>query len=625
MCGIAGAWGCDAHAAIQPMTRSMAHRGPDGEGFWQHPTLPLHLGHRRLSILDIAGGHQPMSCTAPDLTITYNGEIYNHQQLREILTGRGHRFSSSHSDTEILLRAYAEWGEQMVEHLNGMWAFCIVDTRKNICFLSRDRFGQKPLYYAHGPDWFAFASELRSLALHPQLDQSCSGTGLMKYLAYGYIPAPYTYYDSAKKLPAGNHLTYDLNTNEIQIKPYWSLRFEVDDSILKRDDAEVAEQFRELLDQAVRRRLVADVPVGTFLSGGIDSSAVSALAAQALNDRQADKLKTFSIAFQEPSFDESAYSHQVAASLDTDHTCETCSLEKSRELLPALIQQLDEPMGDPSLLPTYLVCRTASRHVKVALGGDGADELLNGYDPFKALTPARWYQRVVPAPLRGIVHSIIQQLPVSHRNMSLDFKLKRTLRGLKYRPELWAPLWMAPLDISELSALTGQSIEPEELYAEAIDAWHTGFKAEGWNTALSQFFVQCYLQDDILPKLDRSAMLHGLEPRSPFLDIDLVNFIRTLPEAYRSRGGTSKWILRQAMKKVLPSAILTRSKKGFGIPAGQWFRDGSMDFPSAAPAARLDSRVMRQLYSDHRAGRSDHRQCLWNLWLLHHWNPQNEL
>ncbi|MEM6884154.1 MAG: asparagine synthase (glutamine-hydrolyzing) [Verrucomicrobiota bacterium] len=617
MCGIAGTWGSSAGTSIQQVTRSLGHRGPDGEGFWQHPELPLHLGHRRLSIIDIDGGEQPMSCEEPALTISYNGEIYNHRELRATLESLGHRFRSSHSDTEVLLRAYAEWGPAMVNRLNGMWAFCIVDVAKNVCFLSRDRFGQKPLYYAGGKDWFAFASELKSLGLHPQVDTSCSETGLIKFLSYGYLPAPHTYYAGACKLPAGHHLQLNLTTGEMHIERYWSFTFEPEEP--GGDEQEVIAAFREYLNQAVQRRLLADVPVGTFLSGGIDSSTVSALATNALPS--GNRLKTFSIAFEEQSFDESSFANAIAKHLNSDHYCETCSLETSRELLPELIGKLDEPMGDPSLLPTYLVSGIAARQVKVALGGDGADELLSGYDPFRALAPARWY-RHIPGPMRDLVYSMIQQLPVSHRNMSLDFKLKRTLRGLQHQPELWAPVWMAPLAISDLSELTGKKLDPGDVFSEAVSAWHRGFAAGGWNAALSQYFIECYLQDDILPKVDRSAMLHSLEPRSPFLDIDLVNYIRKLPERYRYRNGTSKWILRQAAESLVPSDILQRPKKGFGIPVGQWFRDGSLNFPSVPPSPRLHSETMQQLHSDHRSGSTDQRQCLWNLWLLSHWNQE---
>ncbi|MEM6822295.1 MAG: asparagine synthase (glutamine-hydrolyzing), partial [Verrucomicrobiota bacterium] len=499
MCGIAGFFGEGTQATIDQMTDALAHRGPDGRGTWKHPKKPLYLGHRRLSIVDLEGGAQPMQTVHPRLVITYNGELYNHRELRQELTKAGHQFTSSHSDTEVILRAYAEWGPWMVDRFNGMWAFALYDFEKDRVLLSRDRFGQKPLFYHVGDYELIFASELKALMQSPRIDRSVSETGLIKYFSHGFIPAPHTYIKGANKLPAGHQLLFDIGTGEYEIQRYWEYQMEADPEHLQRSTSSLAQEFKELLQQSIQRRLVADVPVGCFLSGGIDSSTVSKLA---VDISGAEHMKTFSIGFRESSFDESRYAQTVADALRTDHLCEVLSLDQSKELLPKIIQQLDEPLGDPSLLPTYLVSKVARSKVKVVLGGDGADELFSGYDPFRALAPSRLYQSFIPQFLHSRIREVMELLPVSHRNMSLDFKIKRTLRGLSYPPHLWAPLWMSPLDLPLLEQLFGRSLEVEDVYSEAITAWNVGFRSKNWHDALTQFYVRLYLQDNILVKID---------------------------------------------------------------------------------------------------------------------------
>ena len=360
------------------------------------------------------------------------------------------------------------------------------------------------------------------------------------------------------------------------------------------------EELRARLDDAVRRRLVADVPVGVFLSGGIDSSAVTAFASRHV---PAGQLKTFCIGFEEASFDESAYARRVAELFKTDHHLETLSITKAHSLLPAIARRLDEPMGDSSLLPTYLLSQFTRTQVKVALGGDAGDELFAGYDPFVALRKAELYSKLVPRPCTGRSACSRPRMPVSHRYMSFDFRLKRTLRGLSYPPKLWLPVWTASLDAAELAELFGEPADLEDIFSEAIAAWEGCAQPDAVDRTL-QFFTKLYLQDDILVKVDRATMMHGLEARAPFLDIDFVNFARRIPSAWKYRHGQTKYILKKALEPVLPADVLYRKKQGFGVPIGAWFKNGQLSVGDA-PLAFLNNAFVQG--EARRAPRRPHR------------------
>lgn len=617
MCGICGFLGPGTETDLQRMTDALAHRGPDDAGYWHDAGRGVHLGQRRLAILDLAGGHQPMLDAEGDLVITFNGEIYNFAELRAELVGKGHRFLTDHSDTEVLLRGYREWGAGLPARLNGMWAFALYDRRTGRIFASRDRFGKKPFYYTLQHGVFAFASELTALRRHPALAADVSTRALQKYFGYGYIPAPLTIYEQIFKLPGGHSLWFDPAAGAVRLERYWEFVLApFTGSEIPRDPAaEWGEQIRTLLDAAVKRRLVADVPVGIFLSGGIDSSAVTALAARHV---PAGRLKTFSIGFEEASFDESAHAQRVATLFQTDHHTDRLSMDKARALLPEIIAKLDEPLGDSSLLPTYLLSRFTRQHVKVALGGDAGDELFAGYDPFQALHKAELYQKLVPRPVHQAIRLFAARLPVSHRNMSLDFKVKRTLRGLSHPPHLWLPVWMSSLAPEEMDQLFGARVDLEDVFSEAIAAWEGCAQSDAVSRTL-QFYTRLYLQDDILTKVDRATMMHGLEARAPFLDIDLVNFVRRIPADWKYRHGQTKYILKKALEPLLPADILYRKKKGFGVPIGAWFQSGRLA-PDPQPVAGLDAGFAARALADHRAGRADQRAFLWNHWLYQQWS-----
>lgn len=618
MCGIAGFIGFGGREVLERMTNALVHRGPDAAGFFIEEEKKIHFGHRRLAIVDLVDGTQPMATADDDLVIVFNGEIYNHSELRLELVAKGYRFQTDHSDTEVLLYAYREWGEGMLEKLNGMWAFAIFDRKDHSIFLARDRFGKKPLYYfqRHGDDGvFAFASELTALQRHPKAPHSKSTLALKKYFAYGYIPAPLSAIEGIFKLPAGHFGRLNLATGDWKIQRYWEYRLEPCQPDLPRDGGKAwGEELLERLDRAVKRRLMSDVPLGVFLSGGIDSSAVAALAARHL---PAGRLKTFSIGFTDPSFDELPYARQMAAHLGCAHHEEVLDLENAVRLLPGLLSRLDEPMADSSLLPTWLLSGFTRRHVTVALGGDGGDELFAGYDPFKALKAAELYSKFMPKALHPALSFLAAQLPVSHCNISVDFKIKRTLRGLSFPAPLWMPVWMGPLKIDEIDQFFGDKNDLEEIYSEAMEAWESaGVDADPVDRA-SQFFTRLYLQDDILAKVDRASMLHSLEARSPFLDMEVVDFARRLPHTVKLRGGVTKWILKKALEPLLPHDIIYRKKKGFGMPIGAWLRTGAI-IP-AEPTSVTARQFFHQRLQAHQSGKSDERLFLWAQQVLGYW------
>jgi asparagine synthase (glutamine-hydrolysing) len=603
VCGIAGYWGCGDRGVLAEMTERIAHRGPDAEGFFECAMSGVGLGHRRLSIIDLATGGQPMASGDGSLRVVFNGEIYNHRELRAELEAAGCHFASDHSDTEVLLHGYRMWGDDFVKRLNGMWAFAIWDSAKRRMFLSRDRFGKKPLFWFYQKGTLAFASELKALMRHPLSPRSISARARRKFFAHALIPAPHSLVEGIFKLPGGCNMVIDEGGTP-RVRRYWEFRLEPDSE--PRAEAELADELLEILDRAVARRLISDVPLGVFLSGGIDSTAVAALAA-----RHVDSIQTFCVGFNEPSFDESGYAAEAARAIGSVHRTEILDLAGARDLLPRLLAKVDEPQGDNSLLPTWLLSGFTRRHVTVALGGDGGDELFAGYDTFRGLAAAHAYERMVPRPMHAALRALAGCLPVSHSNLSLDFKIKRGMRGASYNPQLWNPIWLGALEPAEIAEYFGGTVDPEDVYSEAIGAWDACASTDLVDRTL-EFYTKIYLQDGILAKVDRASMLNSLEARSPFLDIEVADFARRLPSRHKLRGNTTKWILKRALRGVVPDSLIDRKKKGFGTPVGAWFREGVL-----APESR-DPFVTRRMDA-HRAGRSDERLFLWCQLSLEAW------
>ncbi len=611
MCGITGFVGDGDEQDLHAMMAALVHRGPDGECRFIDPDQRVFLGHLRLAIVDIEGGQQPMWNEDGRIGIIFNGEIYNHLELRSELVRQGHVFRSHHSDTEVLVHGYEQWGQELPGRLNGMFAFAIYDRRKQLLFLARDRFGEKPLYYALQKGLFAFASELRALVCHRKCNPQVDVRSLQKFFAHGFFPAPNTMLRDVFKLPGGSSLTFELETLAVRVNKYWQFKIQPDDSCLHMPEAELAAKLRQLLSQAVQRRLMSDVPLGVFLSGGIDSCAMLAMAA---NHSTSKQISTFTIGFKEPSYDESNYARRAAALFNSNHREEVIGVAEARELIPRVMHKIDEPLGDPSILPTYLLSALARRDVTVALSGDGGDELFAGYDPFAALGLANIVQRLVPKRLVAGCSRLADLLPISRANMSLDFKIRRGLSGLAYPSELWNPVWLAPLQTQQISDLFQQPVDVEDIYSEVLANWRNSECTNIGDKSL-EFYSNFYLQDNILPKSDRAAMLVSLEARAPFLDNDLVDFVRRLPYQLKYRRGNRKYLLKQSLAEILPPAILARPKKGFGIPVAEWLRE----LPISAERLPLhNSAWVQQRWREHRDNKADHRLFLWGCLGLQH-------
>jgi asparagine synthase (glutamine-hydrolysing) len=606
MCGLAGFIGEGTEDDVRAMTARLAHRGPDDEAFYADPDHRLHLGFKRLIILDGPHGAQPMHSTDGNLTIVFNGEIYNHRDLRVRLEALGHRFVTDHSDTEVLLHGYREWGEALPLHLHGMFAFALWDRERRRLFCARDRFGEKPFYYQARPGCFLFASEITALHAHSRGAEALSPAGVQKYFAYGYVPAPRTIYSHSRKLPPGGALVFEADRGEVKESCYWRFAITAEGDAPAHRIPALAEELRHLLDQAVRRRLEADVPLGVFLSGGLDSTAILALAAKT---RGAAGIDSFTIGFREPSYDESVFARRAAAAIGSRHYERIVDLDVARVEIPGLLGRLDEPFADPSLLPTHLLARFAREHVTVALSGDGGDELFAGYDPVLALAPSVLYQRFVPPPLHVLLRRGAGALPRGRGNMSLDFRLRRTLRGLSHRSALWNPVWLGPLDPAAFAACFDDPLPPELLFEEAIQAWEGSASRSPVDRTL-EFYTNFYLPEMILAKADRASMFASLESRAPFLDRDLVAFCQRLPHGYKLRGGQRKFLLKQALRGIVPDFVLARRKKGFGIPLTTWLcalTPACLD--KAPPGLRADYAAAR--WRGFNTGREDERLFLW--------------
>jgi asparagine synthase (glutamine-hydrolysing) len=608
------------------MANRLIHRGPDAFGAWGAEGVAF--GHRRLSIIDLSGGAQPMTDPDSGCTITFNGEIYDFLAINKELESLGATFRT-HSDTETILKAYAVWGEDCLSHFNGMFAFVLHDPRTNKLFAARDRMGKKPLYYYHDRQTLVFGSEPKALLAHPSVPHETDWGAAARYLLYEYVPAPHAIFRGMRKLPAAHKFSFDLTRGALSAAPYWDCRFapNVSDREANSEDFWVS-RLREELTAAVRRRLIADVPLGAFLSGGIDSSAiVAAMVAQ----QGSSKVKTFSIAFTDPSYDESKHARFVAETLGTEHHEITVEADDSLKVLPVIEMVLDEPMADPSILPTYLVARFARQHVTVALVGDGGDELFAGYETFRAIGAAQTYNRVVPRFVdRYFVRQALRLAPVRTSNFSFDFVARQFLRGVKVpdAERLWR--WLGAFNPEELSALLTpdvlESVDFKSVFAE-IHGLHSKVASEDTVTRDIYGFMKTYLQDDILVKADRATMACSMEGRSPLLDVKLVELANSIPSRFkRTSNNRLKHIFKLALKGLVPDRILSRPKKGFGIPLAAWFR-GPLRQPlhDCLSEKRLRDQgifrpeAVRLLLDEHESGRANHRKPLWALFVFQRW------
>lgn len=620
MCGIAGFVNREGEPAdrdiLERMIAMLAHRGPDGQGV--HLDAPAALGHRRLAIIDLDTGAQPMSNEDGSIWVSYNGELYNEPLLRAELITRGHVFRTR-SDTEALVHLYEEHGPGFVRLLNGMFALAIWDSHRRRLVLARDRMGQKPLYYAAtSRGGLVFGSEPKALLAHPDVSRQLDPKGLARYLFYEYVPAPDTIWKGMHKLPAAHLLVWENGQGERQ--RYWESPSPIHETA---PFEQVAERFWIDLRAAVDRHRRSDVPLGVFLSGGVDSSSVAATLCE-LQDPTS--VRTFSIGFEDRSFDESPHARAVARHLGTDHHERTFTAQDVLNLLPGVARWLDEPFGDASILPTFLLSQFARETVTVVLGGDGSDELLAGYPTFEAERLAIWYRRL-PAPLRALVGGAISRLAVDHDNLSLDFRLKQFLRGANEPSPLAHQRWLGSFDGSEIDRLLvchePGAVEAEHL-ARARDLERPGSDPL---TRSLWLYQQTYLAEDILTKVDRASMACGLEVRAPFLDAALVDEMAALPVSFKYGHGHTKRLLKRAAHGRLPAAILRRPKKGFGIPVARWLRgplgsliDDLLGQDRLRRQGLFKPEEVARLVAEHRTGVRDHRKPLWTLLVFQLWH-----
>ena len=620
MCGICGRLNFDparpvGEALLRRMTAALAHRGPDDEGVWAAPGIGL--GNRRLAIIDLSPqGHQPMPNEDGSAWITFNGEAYNFQDLRPALEAAGHRFRSR-TDTEVVLHLYEARGSGFVRALRGFFGLAIWDARHRRLLLARDRLGKKPLYYFVGPDRLVFASEIKAILQDPDVPRELDPEALDAFLAYSVVPAPRTIFKGIRALPPGHSLLWE--AGRLSVEPYWQLQFTPKRAIR---EAEAAEEIRRLLLEATRLRLVSDVPLGAFLSGGIDSSAVVACMARASSGR----VRTFSIGFDEAAFDELAYARQVAAAFDTEHH-ETVVRPDAIAILPDVVWAYDQPYGDSSAIPSFYVARLARQHVTVALNGDGGDEAFGGYERYAAQALAARYQ-AIPRPVRAGAEALARAaLGTFAGPRTLARKVLRFLEAAARPPAERYLAWVLTFDATARRAL----YTPE--FAARLGGERPEFLVEQRlahsDDPLDAVFASdygLYLPDDLLVKMDVATMAHSLEARSPFLDHELVEFAASLPAAWKVCGLSTKWLLRRALRGWIPDAILRRGKMGFGVPLGRWFRGELRGFAEAVLGPNgLGKReyfrpdVVRGLLAEHVAGRADHANRLWALLVFELW------
>jgi asparagine synthase (glutamine-hydrolysing) len=641
MCGIAGFVSSSfARSAAQldnlagAMNTSLRHRGPDDQGNWIDAEAGVALIHRRLSIVDLsAAGHQPMVSADGRYVISYNGEVYSHEDIRPTLAARGVTFRG-HSDTEVMLESIAAFGlEATLPRLIGMFAIALWDRKERALTLVRDRLGIKPLYWAKFGELFLFGSELKALRAHPGWTPRIDRGAVAAFMRHNYIPAPHTIYQGVQKLEPGSILTLPWR-GEPRICRYWDARAVAIDGIaspIAGSDRELTDRLEATLQDAVKRRMMADVPLGAFLSGGIDSSTVAAL----MKSANAGPVKTFTIGFDNDDFDEAHHAAAVARHLGTDHTELRVTAQQALDVIPQLPEMYDEPFADSSQIPTYLVSAMTRKHVTVALSGDGGDELFAGYNRYRLASRSWRGLSLLPRALRQSAAAMIASVPAERWSRMLDV-LPARLRGGAVGDK-----------IHKMASVLGLP-DGDAVYRSLITHWEPGEIMPGatepqgviWDASLrhqlpgllerSQFLdLVTYLPDDILTKVDRASMAVALEARVPLLDHRVVEFAWRLPRSAKLRGGTGKRLLRQVLDRHVPRALVERPKMGFGVPLAQWLRGPLRDWAETLLAEQrlrdgglLDARRVRQVWQAHLSGRGNWQHLLWDVLMLESWRER---
>ncbi len=620
MCGIAGLAGCSDKALLKRMCKLISHRGPNHTGY--HLGKGISMGYNRLAIIDLKSGNQPIYSDNGNLAIVFNGEIYNYLFLKEELEKRGHRFKTN-SDTETILRGYEQWGPEIANKLRGMFAFAIWDGKRKRLFIARDKFGKKPLYYAQINRMLGFASEIKSLLLLPNFNKALDYKAIDEFLAYRFIPSPRTIFKGVRKLPPGHYLIWQ--DGNLSIKPYWRLQY----SPQQHSEEHFAKRVRELLDEAVRIRLMSEVPLGAYLSGGIDSSGVVALMA-AHSDQP---VKTFSVGFGVEKYDELPFARKVAEEFSTDHH-EIIVSPKSIKELPKIIWHLDEPMADPTSIPTYLLSKFAKRKVTVVLTGEGGDEIFGGYEQYKIMQLAYTHGRKIPQVLRKhVIPHAVRAIPKNILDLFFKYSSALGKKGIERFSHFISDLGEPEKSYLELVQIFDKQ-ERESLYLhEELDAADLSrnvgkfFKptsSRGDLLAQMQLFdVATELPDDLLMKVDKMTMAASVEARAPLLDVPLAELAFTIPSSMKIKNSTEKYILRKALADILPKPILQRKKMRFFVPIDYWFGG---DLKGIAENLLLESdrklfkrKEVRKILQGYDNSRAYAARQLWNLISLELW------
>ncbi len=641
MCGIAGVYTFDhnpdrddLNQNIKNMTGAIEKRGPDSSGVWQDSQMPLALGHRRLSILDLSpAGHQPMKSDSGRYVISYNGEIYNFKNLRKTLETTRSVIFKGKSDTEVLLACVEAYGfKKTLEEINGMFAFALWDNKDKVLYLARDRFGKKPLYIGWAGSNLVLGSELKSLCAHPEFNRDVDRASLTSYMRFGYVPAPQCIYKQVWQLPAGGMIALDVNMLRSGqdllplMESYWNHK----DAVIKARENPIAntdnivDEFEELLSTCVSERMVSDVPLGAFLSGGIDSSTIVAL----MQKNSHKQVKTYSIGFEEAGFNEAEYAKKIAAHLGTDHHELYLSAKDSLDVLPYLPEIYDEPFADASAIPTYLVSKFASDSVTVALSGDGGDEMLGGYERYLSGVKAWNIVQNIPTNLRKPFAQMISSISAKTWNKLRPNNpqfgahihkfaniLEKKCAGDAYMS--FVSQWQQPKKCviggnENIIPLVDPDMQIEDLsFVEDMMYWDSF----------------SYLNGDILTKLDRASMAVSLEARSPLLDRRIYDFAWSLPMEYKIRGGKGKWILRQLLNKHVPAELFERPKQGFGVPISEWLRGDLKDWAEdlldeyeLKAQGLLNYKLIGDMWKEHKQGRGNHVNKLWNVLMFQAWH-----
>lgn len=632
MCGICGFVHTDQQRPadrqlLSSMCDTIRHRGPDAEGLYVNGSVGL--GSRRLSIIDLAGGDQPIYNEDRTIAIVFNGEIYNFPTLREELLKAGHHFDTR-ADTETIVHGYEQWGIDVLNRLNGMFAFALWDNHEKRLFIARDRTGIKPLYYTQTDDAFVFGSELKAILAFPGISRRIDPAALDAYLSFEYVPTPLSIFEGIYKLPPGHFLL--MEGGQLTVKRYWDIDLSLSESSSNGShethrEADYLAELKTVLLEAVEMEMISDVPIGVLLSGGIDSSAVAAMMSQV----SPGNVQSFSIGMEDASFDESTYATIVAERLGTKHHERVITPQDLLDLIPTIASFMDEPLADSSIIPTTLLSQFVQEHVKVALGGDGGDEMFAGYSTLQAHRLMESYERFVPRPLRQqVIPAIAGALPTSFNNISFDFKVKRFVNGADTSLEVRHQQWLGSFTTEEKHQILRPHLRrtEDETFALVTDKMANCQAGDTLNRVL-YLDKKMYMEGDILPKVDRASMSTSLEVRVPLLNQVLLDYVARLPHRYKLHGLTTKHLLRRTIEDILPPVIRKRGKKGFNIPVAKWLTGPLLDMThdmlhpdKLRREGFFEAEAVQALLEAHLTRQRDARKPLWTLLTFEMWYDQ---